>query len=96
MADQNSWTDDIRLITEWQLKAFLGYVASEKRRWGIEGNGSENAHRQVTYSTVRHYYVVLDLLQMGLREEYITTNPMVKDPRDQGHSRLSRLTPSRK
>ncbi|HEY90400.1 MAG TPA: hypothetical protein G4O07_01080, partial [Dehalococcoidia bacterium] len=40
---KQEWSDDIRTLTEWHIREFLGYVANEKCRWGLEGNGSETS-----------------------------------------------------
>jgi site-specific recombinase XerC len=40
-AKEQGWSDDIRLLTEWQIRQFLGYVANETHRWGLGGKGSE-------------------------------------------------------
>jgi len=56
---RQEWPDDIRMLTEWHIRAFLNYVANETNRWGLEGNGSETAQHKVTHTTVHHYFVVL-------------------------------------
>lgn len=58
-AQQAEWSDDVRLVTEWQISEFLGYVANEKCRWGLQGNGSETSQRKASFTTVHHYFVVL-------------------------------------
>src|SRR4030066_1336172 len=58
-ATRQNWSDNVRLLTGWQIKEFLGYVISATHRWGIEGNGSETSQRKVSRSTIRHYFVVL-------------------------------------
>jgi len=58
-ADREGWPGDARMINEWHIKGFLGYVATEKNRWGLEGKGAQNSQRQASYATVRHYFVVL-------------------------------------
>ncbi len=78
-ADQRGWSDDIRLLTQWQIKEFLGYVATGKARWGLNGNGSETSRLQASYSTVRHYFVVLSCFFSWLVSEgFISENPMAK------------------
>ncbi|MCX6008871.1 MAG: phage integrase N-terminal SAM-like domain-containing protein [Chloroflexi bacterium] len=57
--EKQGWPDDIRLLTEWQIREFLGYVATATERWGLKGNGSETSERKASYSTVHHYFVVL-------------------------------------
>jgi len=58
-AQRQAWSDDIRMLTEWDIREFLGYVANETNRCGLEGNGSEPAKRKVTHTTAHHYFVVL-------------------------------------
>jgi hypothetical protein len=41
-ASRQGWSDDIRMVTQWHVREFLGYLANEKGRWGLEGNGSES------------------------------------------------------
>ena len=53
------------MLIEWDICDFLGYVTNETNRWGLEGNGSELAQREVTHTTVHHYYVVL--IDAGVR-----------------------------
>lgn len=78
-AEKQSWPDDIRLLSEWQIREFLGYVATEAHRWGLEGNGSETSRRKVSYSTIHHYFVVLSCLFNWLvTEGFIHENPMSK------------------
>jgi len=33
-ASKQDWSDDIRMLTEWHIREFLGYVANEKCCWG--------------------------------------------------------------
>ncbi len=56
---EQGWPDDIRYLTQWHIKDFLGYVGTSKARWGLNGKGSETSQRPASYSTVRHYFVVL-------------------------------------
>ena len=71
--------DDIRLLTEWHIRLFLGYVGSETCRWGIQGNGSETSSRKASQSTVWHYFVVLScFFNWSLAEGFIQDNPMSK------------------
>jgi hypothetical protein len=58
-ANQQNWSDDIRLLTEWQIRQFLGYVISGTCRWGLRGNGSETSKNKASHNTAHHYYVVL-------------------------------------
>jgi len=78
-AGEQRWPDDIRLITQWHIKEFLGYVATCKARWGLNGNGSETSQRLASYSTVRHYFVVLSCFVNWLvAEGFISDNPMAR------------------
>ena len=40
---KHDWPDDIRMLTEWHIREFSGYVANEKYRTGLEGNGSRSS-----------------------------------------------------
>jgi len=78
-AEKQSWPDDIRLLTEWQIREFLGYVASEINRWGLKGNGSETSKRKATHSTVHHYFVALScFFNWVVREGFIQNNPVTR------------------
>jgi site-specific recombinase XerD len=78
-AEKQGWSDDIRFLTEWQIREFLGYVGTETNRWGLKGNGSETSQRTASHSTVRHYFVVLSCLFNWLTQEgFIKENPGVK------------------
>src|SRR4030043_667920 len=44
-ASRQGWSDDIRMVTQWHVREFLGYLANEKGRWGLEGNGLESSPR---------------------------------------------------
>ena len=78
-ADQQEWPDEARLITEWHIREFLGYVSREGNRWGLEGNGSESSRPKATYCTVHHYYCVLKtFFNWCVREGYITETPLAK------------------
>jgi len=86
-AKKENWPgDDIRLLTEWHIRLFLGYVGSETCRWGIQGNGSETSRRKASQSTLWHYFVVLSCFFNWAKEEgFIPDNPMsrikVKKPK---------------
>lgn len=78
-AQKQAWSDDIRMLTEWDIREFLGYVANETNRWGLSGNGSEPARRKVTNTTVHHYFVVLaNFFGWVVREEFLTESPTAK------------------
>jgi len=38
------WVDDARLLNEWHIREFLGYVGTEINRWAKEGSGSQAAY----------------------------------------------------
>jgi site-specific recombinase XerD len=78
-AKRQNWPDDARIITEWNIREFLGYVSSDINRWGVKGNGSESSRKKATYSTVHHYYCVLKaFFNWCVREDYIPESPLVK------------------
>ena len=78
-AEKHSWPDDIRLLTEWHIKEFLGYVATETHRWGLEDNGSESSQCKASLSTVHHYFVVLSCFFNWLVQEgFLQENPMAR------------------
>jgi len=78
-AHRQEWPDDIRMLTEWHIRAFLSYVANETNRWGLEGNGSETAQRKVTHTTVHHYFVVLaNFFGWVVREGFLPASPTAK------------------
>jgi len=77
--ERENWVDDVRLITEWHVREFLSYVASEVHRWGLKGNGSESSQRQASHSTVHHYYAVLKaFFNWCVREGCLNESPLVK------------------
>jgi hypothetical protein len=49
-ASKQDWSDDTRMLNEWHIREFLGYVANEKCRWGLEGNGSETSQEKASQS----------------------------------------------
>lgn len=76
---QKEWPDDIRAITEWDIRDFLGYVANETNRWGLKGNGSEPCRRKVTHTTIHHYFVTLsNFFNWLVREGFISESPTAK------------------
>jgi site-specific recombinase XerD len=78
-AERQGWSDDIRLLTEWQIREFLGYVGTETRRWGLKGNGGETSQHRASHSTVRHYYVVLScFFNWAVREGFLRESPIAK------------------
>lgn len=78
-ADKQGWPDDIRLLTEWHIREFLGYVASETCRWGLQGNGSETSQKKASHSTVHHYFVVLSCFFNWVTQEgFLEENPIAR------------------
>jgi len=78
-ADRQGWPDDIRFLTEWQIREFLHYVATETNRWGLDGNGSETSQRRASHSTLYHYWVVLStLFNWLLREKFVDESPVAR------------------
>ena len=59
-SSKQNWSDDIRMVTEWNIREFMSYVATEEHRWGKEGNGSETSIGKASYTTMHHYFVVVD------------------------------------
>jgi len=54
-AEKENWPEDARLLTEWHIREFLGYVGTETKRWDKEGNGSESSSHKASPRTVHHY-----------------------------------------
>jgi len=78
-AEQQEWSDDVRLITEWHIREFLAYTGEAGNRWGLTGNGAESSRPKATYCTVHHYYCVLKaFLNWCVREGFITETPLAK------------------
>jgi site-specific recombinase XerD len=77
-ACREGWPDDASLITEWHIRDFLGYVATETNRWGAsEGQGSESSRPRASQSTVHHYFVVLSLFfEWAVREGLVSKTPL--------------------
>ena len=75
-ASRQGWPDDIRMITEWHIREFLGYVGNEKCRWGLEANGSETCRQKASHTTVHHYFVVLaNFFGWVVREGFLQERP---------------------
>ena len=84
-AENQNWPQDIRALTHWHIEAFLGYVAIEKARWGLTGNGSETSHRRASQATLRHYYDILKrfynwLVEEGILDEHFMDRIHVDKP----------------
>ncbi len=75
-ARKQEWPVEAKLISEWHIRDFLGYVAEEKMRWG---DGSSNCQYKVGHSTLRHYYVgVGALFNWAVREGFLSESPLTK------------------
>ena len=78
-AEKQQWSDDARLITEWNIREFLAYVSGEGKRWGLNGNGSESSRQKATYCTVHHYYCVLKaFFNWCVGEGFLDISPLIK------------------
>ncbi|MFO7996114.1 MAG: tyrosine-type recombinase/integrase [Dehalococcoidia bacterium] len=78
-ADRQCWSDDIRLLTEWQIREFLGYVGTETNRWGLEGNGSETSQRRASHTTLHHYWVTLsNFFNWLVTEGFLAESPVAR------------------
>lgn len=78
-ADREGWPEDVRLINEWHIREFLGYVGSETERWGLTGNGSETSRPKASHSTIRHYFVTCAVFfSWVVREGFLADNPMAR------------------
>jgi site-specific recombinase XerD len=73
------WVDDARLLNEWHIREFLGYVGTEMSRWAKEGNGSESSTRKASAATVHHYYSALRAFyNWVVREGFVSQSPVAK------------------
>jgi len=78
-ATNADWEDDARLVNEWHIREFLGYVGTELNRWAREGNGSESSSRKASAATVHHYYSVLRAFyNWAVREGFVPQSPVAK------------------
>ena len=76
-AQKQGWTDDIRMLTAWQIKEFLGYVGSETHRWELHGNSSESSLGKASHTTVHHYFVAIScLFNWVIKEGFLKDNPL--------------------
>jgi len=83
-AEKEQWSDDVRLLNEWHIREFLGYVGTEVKRWAKEGNGSESSSRRVSLRTIHHYYGALrTFFNWVVKEGFLAVSPltMVKVPK---------------
>ncbi|MGB5925229.1 MAG: tyrosine-type recombinase/integrase [Dehalococcoidia bacterium] len=78
-ADRQGWSDDIRFLTEWQIRQFLGYVGTETNRWGLEGNGSETSQCRASHTTLHHYWVTLsNFFNWVVKEGFAAESPLAR------------------
>jgi site-specific recombinase XerD len=75
-AEKEGWPDQAQLLSEWQLRDFLGYLSSSDNRWG---NKSKNCQIEASHSTLRHYYIGLHaFFGWCVREGLIEESPLSK------------------
>lgn len=78
-AQKEGWSDDARVLTEWQIREFLGYVGGETKRWEKGGNGSQSSSRKASARTVHHYYAGLRaFFNWCVREGFLGESPMAR------------------
>ena len=78
-AAKADWVDDARLLSEWHIREFLGYIGTESTRWAKEGNGSESSSRRASAATVHHYYSALRAFyNWAVREGFVPQSPVAK------------------
>lgn len=78
-AQRKGWSDDVLLITEWNIREFLSYVGGEVNRWAVRGNGAKSSSHQASPRTVHHYYRTLTaFFNWVVREGLLAESPMVK------------------
>lgn len=78
-ADKQGWSDDIRLLNEWRIREFLGYIESGVPRWGLQGNGSETSRKTASHSTLHHYFVTIScFLNWVVTEGFLKENPVAR------------------
>lgn len=76
-ADKQGWSDDARLLNEWHIREFLGYVATQTDRWGLSGNHSASSRRKASHNTLHHYYRALrHLFSWIVKEGYLEDTPL--------------------
>ena len=67
------------MLTECHIREFLGYLANERSRWGLEGNGSESSQNKASHTTIHHYFVVLsNFFKWVVNEGFLKENPTNK------------------
>jgi site-specific recombinase XerD len=76
-AEKEGWADDARLLNEWHIREFLGYVGTAANRWAKEGNGSESSSRHASSRTIHHYYGALRaFFNWTVKEGFLTASPV--------------------
>jgi integrase len=77
-AEKEGWPDDARVLDEWRIREFLGYVGTDPGRWAKQGNGSESSSCRASTRTVHHYYGVLrTFFNWSIREGFLKISPVV-------------------
>jgi len=75
-ADRRSWPDNVREISQWHIREFLGYVANEINRWDSD---TLPARCPASQSTVHHYYRVLrSFFNWIVTEGFMGQSPVAK------------------
>jgi len=78
-AGEEGWADDARLLNEWHIREFLGYVGTEVNRWRKQGNGSESSSHKASSRTLHHYYGALRaFFNWAVKEGFLTESPLAK------------------
>lgn len=78
-AEKQAWSDDVRLLNEWHIREFLGYVGREVTRWHKQGNRSESPSHKASPRAIHHYYSALRaFFNWATREGFITESPLAK------------------
>jgi len=78
-AEKEGWPDDTRLLDEWHIREFLGYVGTEINRWSREGNGAESSSRKASSKTVHHYYSALRaFFNWIVKEGFLSGSPLTR------------------
>lgn len=73
-AEKDKWPEDAQLISEWQIRELLRYVAGENKRWG---NRSWNCEAKPSHSMLRHYYIGLGaFFSWAVREGFLQETPL--------------------
>jgi site-specific recombinase XerD len=89
-AEKKGWPDQAQLVSEWQLRDFLGYIASSHNRWG---NNSKNCRTEVSHSTLHHYYMGSHaLFSWAVREGLLEESPIGKIKIQKARPRVIQLS----